>query len=53
MFSEWTMTDEEWEESLAILIESEEEQQNQHIPSKRFEQECNRIWKEIEEEYGY
>ena len=45
MKDEWTMTDEEHEDSLAREVE-----QKQPPVSKR---ECEQILREIEEEYGY
>jgi len=52
MKTEWTMTDDEWEESLSREIE-EAEEQALHKSAKQFERECECIWEEIEKYYGY
>ena len=52
MKTEWTMTDDEWEESLAREFE-EAETQALHKSSKEFEIECEHILEEIEKQYGY
>ena len=49
MKNEWTMTDEEWEDSLAREVEEREAEQILNKSTKEFEQ----IWDEIEKEYGY
>jgi len=48
MKTEWTMTDDELEESLLREAEEAEEQE-----LHKFERECEQIQEEIEKQYGY
>jgi len=52
MKTEWTMTDDEWAESLAQEAE-ELEEQTAHKLGRKFERECEQIWEDIEKQYGY
>ena len=52
MKNEWTMTDDEWEESLAREAE-EAEEQVLHKSAKQIKRECEQIQEEIEKQYGY